>query len=726
MKSIKSKITKTSTNVFNVNLDLDKIFADFKIFVLLKHKGKGYISYIDADTVFGFENVMSCFKGRNGGLWVLLKGDKNSFLKNIDTDIYDCKEVTKLSFSEFPYTKVYLANLLLNSLPKYIEQEEFAMNASGGLYLTNHFKLKKIGKNLPKSIDVFHIRFEESGLDGEKGVENKYKKSNFSQMVFELSEKQFNHINLLKKYLSREQKKFSTKPRLVYSTLVKALRIAKQEDTEYYVAYGTNSLKYNKSKRTKFNSIGVTTSEYKKSRSAVYGRVYQYVKEFLGEYIQLDQEIKRTYQLDIKDKKTTSDFMDDVVKKEPVIYFVNKTDEDIESLLSYSLPLERSDEIVKGKPNIVCVYPEKDCTNKDSHYRKFNLAATEARQHIYPENIDNRPAMATSIREVLLKYDVFNLIITRFDYLSLGLEHTLRIYAIHGKSKEEDIKVMEVYPNGVINFLSDDCDKFDLDEVSTFKKKGVKYIFEYQDNINLLIDTNVSAINEIEGYSNFVAKHEKNDYADGYLIDSLMDTILNRDDLNNDLREIFEYIKEYRDLPTSDDGYDLEKHLHAENFYSKLLDNLTKVDNLTDISSKEVFKSMVLKNLAKAKGRGKIYDQIRSSLEEKFIYFESKAKEKYRELYPEGFDIHYFYYKTLDDRDSLIYKVGSCASKNQKLELTNRAEFKQLLCYDKSSKTLDFLLQMLDVDIVGSGKASAYPFICKYLKEGFSDVDDWA
>ncbi|QUE32407.1 hypothetical protein [Francisella philomiragia] len=726
MAKLETKIPKTATNIFNIDISLDNIYKDFKIFTLSRRKGKGYIGYLDADTVFGFENVQSCFKGPKGNLWVLIKGCSEPFLRDVNTDLYVCTEVSKASFDDYPYTKPYLANLLLNSLPKYIEEQEFAMNAAGGLYLTNHYKLKKIGKELPESLQVFHAYFKESSLDGEIIKENKDKRSDFSQMVFELGEKQFNNINLLNKYLSKDKDKFITQPRVVYSTLQKALRIAKPEDTNYYVAYGTKSLKYSKLSRTSFNKISFDKSEYKKTRSAMYGRIYLYIDRYLKDYMTLNQEVKFTYQLDIKPRQSTAKFFENFTSKEAVVYLINKTDENIDDLISYSLPLVRSNEVVKGKPNIIIIYPEEDCTNTESGYKKFNLNSSEARKHIYIENIDNKPAMATTMREALLRYDIWNRKITRFNYLDLGLKDTLTVYAIHGKKDYEDLKVMKIYPDATLEYLDGECDKFELEEVTNLKREGVKYIFEYQDNINLLIDSNVSAINQIDGYSDLVQKHEKNEFAEGYLIDSLIDIILKRSDVTDQFRAVFAFIREFHCLPTSEDGYDLDKYITSEDFYSKLLINLKNVDDLEGIESKKIFYNMVLKGIAKSKGCKDIYDGIVSALEDKFVYFESKTKEKYRELYREGFDIHYFYYQTIERGNSLIYKVGANPSGNKKFELINRANFKQLICYNDSSKLLDFLVKMLDVDIIGSGNAVAYPFVCKYLKEGFSDIEDWA
>ncbi|MBK2110168.1 hypothetical protein [Francisella tularensis] len=717
----------TNLNLFNLDIDFDMIYQDFDIWTI-KQKYKNYASYSDMDTIIGFDKILAVFKPYNGRIWILLKKNIQNLKESVDSDLYDVEKIPKEEFVKYPKSKVNVVNLLLNSLPKYIEKAGYARrfgdNVAGGLYIFNSKTLSKLSKNLPNYIQAYHIKFENSTLE----IDDEY-----NQLVFSVEERTACKLSYLKKILSpKELQKTRKYNKLKLDPKARALMVSKPDDKDAYIFYGSSKITYDKPKRTEHVSIGVGEEKYYKSRSAVYESAYGYIQEYLGKYLNITQENKLAYRKEVSNRKTSKQYLDSKVKNKTKIYFVNKSSGHIDKSLPYNDLFEFVDEVKPKQLNIVCVNKKdsyKDNNQEDS-YERFNYLSTEVRQHIYHENLLGKEdeiitRLSACVRDTLFKNDILQRKITVFDYTKLGLNEPFKILML-GKTKDKDAVIeacsMIIFPDGSLEFFEMD-NSLNYKVIEKLYKQGCRYIFRYKDDVNFLKESNVSSLHEIDNYSeNVVKKYERNKYPEGYLVKNLLEIILGFDDIGDFYTRFFNYIYENLNIPPLTDKYDLSHGDDTDGFYYQLASNILATDNLADITKKS-FEKFLLKGLY-SKSRDK-HKNLKNALESSDIHIEDKSKSKYQELNSEGFDIHYFEYFNKDGNKTLGYKVGQSAGGNKEFKLANKAKI-WLLEAENSSAIMEFLLDTLDVDFVGSGKPMVHPFFCKYLKEAVAALKDWS
>lgn len=719
--------TLLNLNLFNVDIDFDKIYEDFDIWTI-KQKDKRYASYSDMDTIIGFDKIMAVFKPYDGRIWILLKKNAQNLKESVDSSLYDVEKMPREDFVKYPKSKVNMVNLLLNSLPKSIEKSGYARrfgdNVAGGLYILNSKTLSKLSKNLPNYIQAYHIKFENSTLD----IDNKY-----NQLVFSEEERTACKLSYLKKILSpRELQKTRKYNKLKLDPKARALMVNKRDDKDAYIFYGSSKITYDKPKRTEHVSIGVGEEKYYKSRSAVYESAYDYIQEYLGKYLNITQENKLAYRKEVSIRKTSKQYLDSKIKNKTKIYFVNKSRGNIDRSLPYNNLFEFVDEVKPKQLNIVCV------DNKDSYednkqedsYERFSYLASEVRQHIYYENLlgkqdDIITRLSACVREALFKNDILERKITVFDYTKLNLTEPFKIIML-GKIKGKDAIIeacsMTIRPDGSSEFFETDY-SLNSKIIENLYKQGCRYVFKYKEDVNFLKESNVSSLHYIDNYSkSVVKKYERNEYPKNYLIKNLLDIILSFDDISDSYTKFFNYIYENLDAPPRTEEYDLSHGDDTDAFYYQLASNILATDNLANLTKKSFEKSLLKGLYGKSRDKHK---SLKNALESRDIHIEDKSKSKYQEINSEGFDIHYFNYLNKNGNKTLAYKVGQSAGGNKEFKLTNKAKI-WLLEAENSSAIMEFLLDTLDVDFVGSGKALAHPFFCKYLKEAVASLKGWS
>lgn len=711
-------VNERYSNIFNINYKLDNIFTKYNIICLeiKKSSQEKYIKYADSDKITAKKDILSCYISSEKTLWVLT--DKNTPLNiKYDTTIYKHKILEKQDIIDAPYRYVYLANLILNSLSKLLNFDKYHSNISGKLYI---LKTQKNGKFIKSTKDnyfqAYQIWFEQSSIDNplkSKEVES------IQNIVLRISEQTFNNYEdikaqLQKKNLHKQLQYLESLPKYTISKTNYSLQPASAKDKYKYVNYGSTYL--NRSKDlSDFYDFDYYSNTHEQTRSTIIAKVYKNLKIFHSECFEMiPKQLVPTRTIPVANKRKTS------LEQDNDIYIVNTTGKDYTIVKNNFIT---TDEIVIGKRNIVIIEDKEyyKYNKLEDKYIKFNYKSDTAIQNVCINNLKHDYVINNITREVNTKYEIVNKKITSFDLKSLGIDAPIKIYTIFIKNKFKFIFSAIFYPDGCIEYLRDDTINTHLtaDYLSEIK---CEFVIEYKGNINLILNSNISAMSNPDTYTDKLVDISRLEYqSDKYLIfDSVLDTVINNPEIAEKIPQeylkFFSYVKDHKILPNDIPSSSLE-----DSFESLLVRNLKDMKGNFEISDKTRVRKVLLKDIINKYRKN--YECIRVALEDKGIYTHTKSNTFLKDQFPDMYDIDIYNYQTPEGISTLVYKVALSAKGIKQINIPRASLFKQVVPW-QDSQIIEFLPDMLDVDFIAAGKPTVYPFIWKYLLEGFSDLID--
>lgn len=687
------------TNRLKVKFHIDAIKNDF-VFLRFKRDSKKWIGAKELDQLFGKEYQASAVLFIYGPFaYAMFKKpiDPYKLLSLIRSDnSFDDDEVVEVeplaNFVEGAecICEAWLAQILLNSLSasKSRFKDFHFCNLTGTLLLIPEFS----GKNADY-IDAAKITIDKNYL-----------------MKVEL----VRHRKLISVRADIGAKKIKpdaikNKPQYVINDGTKTLRRwlgdSDPDAKKTYVPLGLDGKRAN----TEFLHFG-SISDYNKSRAGIFHNVLDSIKDNLSKYMDVElSQLEAPHTIELKETilKTPKQLHSKLEGK--LIRIVDRVDSEESRELALSLKdallnyVTDEKQLTFGKKdkkdalNIRIIH-DKDYYDKSGEDDEYLPSTYEyQRQHITVEGVKEISAaiVKTTIKEVLIKNDIKEGIISLFDWSKLNAKHSWTFAMYDDKAK--NVFFMIISPDGTFEFKN-------------------------------LDGNNILEFTEYREYIELIEQHKRDEWRKDKVLEGLVisengdkNLIFRTDEITipnlDSIREIIEDVDEQLPIgmQTGNELAQIVEQCFSETSGSENENVKALVNELKKINNQEMSKTD-LRKLSNEflSPTSKLGRQLRDYLhnEHRIRLHFSKSKEIMDDLFAASLNINYF----IENDAEAQYFVGQCRESIQ-FSLKDSLHLRKIIAEKGSKLIFKDILKTMDVDFVRTGQSTVLPFPFKYIRE---------
>lgn len=687
------------TNRLKVKFHIDAIKNDF-VFLRFKRDSNKWKGAKELDQLFGKEYQASAVLFIHGPFaYAMFKKpmDPYKLLSLIRSDnSFNDDEVMEVEPLEYfvegadCICEAWLAQILLNSVS--VSKSRFKQfhfcNLTGALLIIPEFS----GKNADY-IDAAKITIDKNYLMKVELVRHR----KLISVLADINNKKIKHDSI------------KNKPLYVINDGTKTLRRwLDDSDPDVKKTYVPLSLD-GKRANTEFLHFG-STADYNKSRAGIFHNVLESINENLSSYMHVElSQLETPYTIELKETilKTPKQLHSKLEGKSIRIVDIVDSNESRglaqslkDALLNYvtdekQLSFGKKDK--KDALNIRIIH-DKDYYDKSGEDDEHLPSTSEyQRQHITVEGVKeiSDAIVKTTIKEILIKNDINEGIISLFDWSKLNAKHSWKFAMYDDNAK--NVFFMIIYPDGT---------------------------FEFKE----LDGNNILEFTEYQEYIELIDQHKRDEWRKDKVLEGLVisengdkNLIFKTDEITiPDLDSILQIIEDVdTQLPngmrTGKELAQIVEQCFSETNESEKENVNALVNELNKINNQEISKTdfRKLSNISLSP-TSKLGRNLRDYfLNEHGVRLNfSKSKEMMDNLFAASLNINYF----MENDSEAHYFVGQRRESIQS-SLKDSFHLRKVVAENGSNLVFKDILKTMDVDFVRTGQSTVLPFPFKYIRE---------